>query len=189
MTRYTHSAIRDSAISPDRNSAPSFFGLVWGVRKRLPAERDDRPTCLPATSNAALQMRRHYIYPREDSGVYMPSGPAEITGKSSSSTPRPQAQLNPFEDARYEYSASISETQPSSAPQRDPRYIPSDISAGMTTAESKGHRGYRRRLRDRIRANFSSSAEVVICSRQPSGHTAPLLRGEGTHLQSGTMRE
>lgn len=184
MTRYDHSAVRDFAMSSDRNSARSIYGFVRGIGKRLPAERDDRPACLPATSNEALPRRRHYIYPREDSGVYMPTGPAEVTGKSSSSTPHPQAQLNPFEDARYEYGATISETQPSPAPLGGPRCITFDPS----TAKSKRCRCCRRRLRDRVRAMFSSSTEVVVCRHQSSSDTAPLLGGEGKHLRRGTMR-
>lgn len=186
LTRYDHSAVRDFAMSSDRNSARSIYGFVRGIGKRLPAERDDRPACLPATSNEALPRRRHYIYPREDSGVYMPTGPAEVTGKSSSSTPHPQAQLNPFEDARYEYGATISETQPSPAPLGGPRCITSNPSAVTTIAESKGRRGYRRRLRDRIRAMFRR--EVIACGYRPSSDRAPLLGGEGTHLRRGTVR-
>jgi hypothetical protein len=147
---------------------------------RATADGHVYPSRLPAESNEALRRRHHHhhIYPREDSGMHM---------SSSNSEYRPEAQSNPFEDARYEYGASISEKQPLHERPRALQYIPFDSCASVTTTKSRDGKGYRRRLRDRIRTVFTSSTRATSEHERFDAATT-LLRGEGTHLRRGTMR-
>jgi hypothetical protein len=162
--------------------------LTQGVGTRATADNHVYPCRRHVTSNEALHRRPHHPSSREDSGVYMPSGPAEITGNSSesyTSTFRPQAQSNPFEDPQYEYGAIISASQPPSQRQR----IPEDehFSPPANSIELKKSKGHRSRLRDCVRAMFTSSKKNVSERQQPEARST-LLAGQGTHFRRGTVR-
>jgi hypothetical protein len=146
------------------------------------------PCCRPVTSNKALHRRLHHRCSREDFGVYMPSSPAEITGISSesyTSTSRLQAQPNPFEDLQYEYGATISESQPLSQGQKIPEDLqPFPPASSIGLKKSKGRHA---RLRDCVRAMFTSSKKNASERQQPEARST-LLTGQGTHFRHGTVR-
>jgi hypothetical protein len=176
MFNITRSARSAGKRDPDMSS--NRPDSEWRVEMRATADGHVYPSRLPAESNEALRRRHHYIYPREDSGTHMSSSDSEY---------RREAQSNPFEDARYEYGASVSEKQPLHERSKALQYLPFDSCASVTTAKSRDGKGYRRRLRDRVRAVFTSSTRATS-ERERFDAATTLLRGEGTHLGRGTMR-
>jgi hypothetical protein len=215
--------MRDSNICPHADELPCAFkpsaatnnhvhASRWSSRIRAITDSYAYPLPPSNMSIRAPRRRRHYVYPRKDSGVYMPLSPNSDsptshycpqapsgsqassscgvympTGNTSSrptSDPSPQAPSNPFEDPQYEYGT----TMPERRPMREWRDVLEDQCSdpSASVVNWKFGKAYRGRLRSRVQALFTSANKATSEQQQQAGST--LSKGPGTHIERGTMR-